>query len=219
MKTRFNFIIKDFAFALLMLSTTVAYSQCIVIHTTANPLSTNNISGPYVYGQSFTAVCSGDLEYFELTSTSTGTVTTETLNIYNGNTVSGIPIYTQIYPDITVATIGDPIRFDITGAVPLVMNDQYTFVFSINIVDIEFENNGAYLGGHSWQNGDPLTNTNMLFSASILDPVGINDITNNPDRELVGIVDLLGRETSFKYNTTLIYIYSDGTTERIFKQR
>ncbi len=36
------------------------------------------------------------------------------------------------------------------------------------------------------------------------------------NKELVKIVDLLGRETEFKSNTLLIYVYSDGTTERVF---
>lgn len=35
--------------------------------------------------------------------------------------------------------------------------------------------------------------------------------------QLVKITDLLGRETTFKPNVTLIYVYSDGTTERVFK--
>jgi uncharacterized protein (TIGR02145 family) len=37
------------------------------------------------------------------------------------------------------------------------------------------------------------------------------------NKELVKIVDLLGRETEFKSNTLLICVYSDGTTERVFK--
>ena len=35
-----------------------------------------------------------------------------------------------------------------------------------------------------------------------------------PDKELVRIVDLMGRSTEFKPNIPLIYIYSDGSTER-----
>ena len=35
-------------------------------------------------------------------------------------------------------------------------------------------------------------------------------------KELVKILDQLGRETSFKPNTPLIYVYSDGSTEKIF---
>jgi uncharacterized protein (TIGR02145 family) len=35
--------------------------------------------------------------------------------------------------------------------------------------------------------------------------------------ELVKILNLMGQETEFKPNTVLIYLYSDGTTERVFK--
>ncbi len=38
-----------------------------------------------------------------------------------------------------------------------------------------------------------------------------------PNRELVKIIDLLGRETEFIANKPLIYIYSDGTVEKICK--
>lgn len=37
------------------------------------------------------------------------------------------------------------------------------------------------------------------------------------NKEVVKIVNLLGQETEFKPNTVLIYIYSDGTSERVFK--
>lgn len=37
------------------------------------------------------------------------------------------------------------------------------------------------------------------------------------EKELVKIVDFMGRETVFKPNTPLIYIYSDGTRERVMK--
>ncbi len=46
--------------------------------------------------------------------------------------------------------------------------------------------------------------------------VDLFELTNEPAK-LVKIVDLLGRETSFKPNTPLIYIYSDGKMERVFK--
>lgn len=46
--------------------------------------------------------------------------------------------------------------------------------------------------------------------------VGLDEL-NNSEKELVKMVDLMGRETKFTPNTPLIYIYSDGTTERVFK--
>ena len=38
----------------------------------------------------------------------------------------------------------------------------------------------------------------------------------DPNRELVKIVDLLGRETELKANKLLIY-YNDGSSEKVFK--
>ena len=38
-----------------------------------------------------------------------------------------------------------------------------------------------------------------------------------PARELVRIIDFIGRETTFKPNVPLIYIYSDGTAEKVIK--
>ncbi len=48
--------------------------------------------------------------------------------------------------------------------------------------------------------------------------VGINE-NNAMEKELVKIVDLLGRETNFKPNTIQLYFYSDGTTEKKFVTR
>jgi hypothetical protein len=45
--------------------------------------------------------------------------------------------------------------------------------------------------------------------------LGINE-AQNQEKELVKILDQLGRETNFTPNTTLIYVYSDGSTEKRF---
>jgi PKD repeat protein len=48
--------------------------------------------------------------------------------------------------------------------------------------------------------------------------VGIDDLTlTKKVKELIKITDLMGRETEDVPNTPLIYIYSDGTTEKIFR--
>jgi len=39
----------------------------------------------------------------------------------------------------------------------------------------------------------------------------------NTTKNLVQILDLMGRETTFKPNTPLIYVYDDGSTEKVFK--
>ena len=41
----------------------------------------------------------------------------------------------------------------------------------------------------------------------------ISELNNTP-KQLIKIVDVLGRETPFKPNTPLLYIYNDGTVER-----
>jgi len=43
--------------------------------------------------------------------------------------------------------------------------------------------------------------------------VGVNEQTP-PSKGLIGVIDLLGRESKIKPNTLLIYIYNDGSTKR-----
>lgn len=44
--------------------------------------------------------------------------------------------------------------------------------------------------------------------------VEINELTTT--KHLIQILDMMGRETSFKPNTPLIYVYDDGSTEKVF---
>jgi hypothetical protein len=53
-------------------------------------------------------------------------------------------------------------------------------------------------------------------SCHLVDYTSLDELTPI-DAELVKITDLMGRETPFKPNTSLIYIYSDGTIVRVFK--
>jgi len=46
---------------------------------------------------------------------------------------------------------------------------------------------------------------------------GINEINSNPTKKLLKITDLNGKETPFRKNTVLLFIYEDGTVERIFE--
>lgn len=50
----------------------------------------------------------------------------------------------------------------------------------------------------------------------LVDYTNIDELQMNK-KEVVKIVNLLGQETEFKPNTVLIYIYSDGTSERVMK--
>lgn len=56
------------------------------------------------------------------------------------------------------------------------------------------------------------------FTSDCTVPLSIDALSQeNKSAHLVRIVDYLGRETEFKPYTPLIYIYSDGTTKRVFK--
>ena len=43
----------------------------------------------------------------------------------------------------------------------------------------------------------------------------LSEILNVP-KNLTKILDLMGRETTFKPNTPLIYVYDDGSIEKVF---
>jgi hypothetical protein len=47
--------------------------------------------------------------------------------------------------------------------------------------------------------------------------VDVVELNNPSKKEVVKIVDLLGRETKYTPNQTLLYIYDDGTTEKVFR--
>ncbi|MCO4814613.1 MAG: hypothetical protein KC454_07860 [Flavobacteriales bacterium] len=93
----------------------------------------------------------------------------------------------------------------------------YNFVctYNPNLTCIEVDD-VAY-SNTNWTNIDPQTsfstNCNNACSSSTVD---INELSNTP-KQLIKITDLIGRETTFKPNTPLIYIYSDGTAEKVFK--
>lgn len=55
------------------------------------------------------------------------------------------------------------------------------------------------------------------ISIGITYPIGLEENKLNPNRTLLKIVDLMGRETKYQPNSTLIYIYSDGSREKVFK--
>jgi hypothetical protein len=54
-------------------------------------------------------------------------------------------------------------------------------------------------------------------SLECFNTVGIKELNNNKEKTLIRIVDIMGRETEDRPNALLIFIYSDGTTEKIFR--
>jgi len=67
---------------------------------------------------------------------------------------------------------------------------------------------GTYTDTFLNQNGcDSIVTTNLTIIISSISEY-------NTDKKLLKIVDVLGRETKFKRNTTLFYIFDDGTVEK-----
>ena len=75
----------------------------------------------------------------------------------------------------------------------------------IEVDDVNFSTN-------NWTNIDSQTSFSSDCGNSGCS-LNINDLNKAP-KKLIQIVDLLGRETPFKPNTPLLYIYNDGTVER-----
>ena len=65
----------------------------------------------------------------------------------------------------------------------------------------------------NWTSIDPQTSFSTDCNNACSNTSSISELNNTP-KQLVKIVDVLGREKPFKPNTPLLYIYNDGTVER-----
>lgn len=95
-------------------------------------------------------------------------------------------------------------------------NNNFSFfnvLSNLNLTCIEVDN--AAWSTANWTNID----TQISFSTNCQNAcstLGVEDL-NISEKELVKVVDLMGRETTPQKNKVLIFIYSDGTTERAFE--
>lgn len=161
-------------------------------------------------GQGFTAECSGALEYVQLLAGTTGTISAGTLKVYNGNSVSGTPIYTQAYPQITISQVNDPIRINVTGNVNITQGNQYTFEFTIDTgMSIVADFTNEYSGGNTFRDGASLSSTDAKFSVSISDDtLGLDTfkvsnnikVLPNPTSEYIKVSGLKNEATYSIYN-------------------
>ena len=56
----------------------------------------------------------------------------------------------------------------------------------------------------------------IIFMCDINNTLKVDELSSST-KELIKVIDMMGRETEPVENAPLIYIYSDGTTERVFK--
>tara|TARA_B110000285_G_C15059978_1_gene581810 strand:+ start:105 stop:1433 length:1329 start_codon:yes stop_codon:yes gene_type:complete len=144
------------------------------------------------------------------------------LNAGGGNPASVISSKTQIagtynYLGLQLAPNGkiysarSPVGFNDYLAV---INDPNIAGTSCNYVD-----SAVFLDGHSASYGFP----NFIDSYDYLNTIVDCQLTmseqnfDSKSSELVKIVDFMGRETEYKPNILLIYIYSDGTTKKVYQ--
>lgn len=73
----------------------------------------------------------------------------------------------------------------------------------------------SFISNAVQNNRDGLMYDNIFIE--ITPPIGLEENYLGENKKLVKVVDLLGRETEIKSNTTLIYIYNDGTMEKVFR--
>lgn len=158
----------------------------------------------YVAGQSFTSPCNGNISSIEVPAASTGTNAAGTLNIYAGNGTGTTPIYTQSVPAITIANVGDPITVTITGSVPVMSGNQYTFAMDM---DLDVYASSGYAGGDAFQSGQNVNPIDVDFEVDIAAPTGVVEVSNsstivypNPATNLINV--------STNEPITLVEVYS-----------
>lgn len=112
----------------------------------------------------------------------------------------------------SVAQVGAQLTADLTGA---------TYQW------LDCDNNYYALIGATNQTYTPPATGNYAVEVTLngcvdtsacmlVDFTGIEELFSG-EKVLIKVTDLMGRETKFTPNTPLIYIYSDGTIERVFK--
>ena len=97
----------------------------------------------------------------------------------------------------------------------------------VNYQWLDCDDNNAIVSGETNQSFTPAVTGNYAVEVTmngcvdtsdcfLVDYTGIEELLQK-EKELVMILDFMGRETEFKPNTPLIFIYSDGTRERVME--
>lgn len=181
-----------FILVITIFFTTIAQSQCIIGNDNGSFDPQNNFD----WAQSFTAECDGFLEYVEFITGTGGTQQARTLEIFEGATVTGLPIYTQAFPLITFDSQGGRLRIVLEEFLPIIEGDEYTFQIPGVTVNLQVSINNPYSGGFAFENGAEFNQiVDFVFNVSIVDqPLAINEfsITSikafpNPTTEIITI--------------------------------
>jgi hypothetical protein len=82
---------------------------------------------------------------------------------------------------------------------------------NLTCIDVDDENYSTI----NWtgSNIDPQVSFSTDCSNDCSSSLEIEELNKTP-KQLIKIIDMLGREIPFKPNTPLVYVYDDGTVER-----
>lgn len=170
-------------------------------------------------------------EYMDICTTSVNTSvlllhgTNDGVVNYNGGYFPGYGPYLSIPEIINEWVNYNSCSLDTIYNIPDVNNDgnitevtKYSNIITGDKVWLYAVNNGA----HDWFDVAPWGNDDFWASEEIWN--FFNQTTENQaeltevstSKNLIQILDLMGREASFKPNTPFIYVYDDGSTEKVF---
>lgn len=155
-----------------LLSPAVTTGQCIDSNTGSTMAMAKGL-----WAQGFTAPCGGFLNKVSFTSASPGNILADTLRVYAGNSVSGVPIYQQYFSNMNNPSNGSPISITISGTLPIVNGNQYTFEFNPFNVLVR-GGSSSYLGGNAFFNGNA-SPIDLDFEVIIGNTVGIEKHSPN----------------------------------------
>ena len=155
----------------------------------------------------------------------------ECLNLKNGNNTYLISLLASGNPNLTCIEVDD-VNYSTTNWTSIdaqtsfsmdCNNDGCSCVPSFSSITAEG------LDTYTAPSGAVYT-TEGIYMDTILNAAGCDSIitinlsmnfagimeTNTPPKQLLRIVDVLGRATPFKPNAPLIYVYDDGSIEKVF---
>ncbi|MFT5859080.1 MAG: hypothetical protein ACI865_001176 [Flavobacteriaceae bacterium] len=113
----------------------------------------------------------------------------------------------SIYPNLTFVNISDTPMTSLNLANGNNTNMTFWAVAAPNLQCVQVDD--PLFSAANWSNIEP----GLTFSLDCFETISINELSNNP-KEVIQILDFMGREVEFKSNTPLIFIYSDGSQER-----
>lgn len=199
MKNQYSIFRLSLLFIILLLSQNLS-SQCNFNFEANDNTAEANPNEVTLYGQSFTAECSGLLEYVQFISSGAGTFTSGTIKVFNGSGTVGTPIYSKEYAEQTIVDGRRPIRVAITDPLEITKDSQYTFQLVLNDqMGIVFGTGNQYTGGSAFDGETEFGEFDFFFEVSIAEKalsVDDNEIPSkltlspNPSKDYIQISNL-----------------------------